>query len=111
MATESPSTPNAGAINPAIARPSAAMAAALVALLAAGFALRLWNLDLLSFWWDEAYTIETVRHDLGTFWELQIASTHPPSTFWPPAFGATSPVGASIRSAFCRWHRPWPAWP
>ena len=81
MATESPSTPNAGAINPAIARPSAAMAAALVALLAAGFALRLWNLDLLSFWWDEAYTIETVRHDLGTFWELQIASRHPPLYF------------------------------
>jgi 4-amino-4-deoxy-L-arabinose transferase-like glycosyltransferase len=53
----------------------------ILALLLLGFGLRVWNLSGPSFWWDEAYTVQTARYDCATFWQLQEVARHPPLYF------------------------------
>jgi 4-amino-4-deoxy-L-arabinose transferase-like glycosyltransferase len=53
----------------------------ILALLLVGFGLRVWNLSAQSFWWDEAYTVQTARYDWATFWQLQEVARHPPLYF------------------------------
>jgi 4-amino-4-deoxy-L-arabinose transferase-like glycosyltransferase len=53
----------------------------IIGLLLLGFGLRVWNLSGPSFWWDEAYTVQTARYDWATFWQLQEVARHPPLYF------------------------------
>jgi 4-amino-4-deoxy-L-arabinose transferase-like glycosyltransferase len=55
--------------------------AIILALLLLAFGLRVWNLSGPSFWWDEAYTVQTARYDWATFWQLQEVARHPPLYF------------------------------
>ena len=51
------------------------------ALILLAFAVRVWNLAAQSVWWDEAYTVQTVRYGWDSFWQLQIIARHPPVYF------------------------------
>lgn len=62
--------------------PSSGPAAAALALaVAVGAALRLFNIDLLSYWFDEAYTVEIVSYGLG-----HVLDTVPETEFTPPLY-------------------------
>lgn len=53
----------------------------ILGLLLIGFGVRVWNLAGQSFWWDEAYTVQTTRYDWATFGQLQAVARHPPLYF------------------------------
>ncbi|CAG0934588.1 hypothetical protein TFLX_03562 [Thermoflexales bacterium] len=51
-------------------------------LLLLGFDLRVWNLAGQSFWWDEAFTWQTISHGLANFWQMLLTGDRNPPLYF-----------------------------